>query len=328
MEVAGATPSRVAGLQGGRGGRAEAAQLRVHPSGEVTVFSGSHSHGQGHETTFAQLVAAHLGIAPDRVRVVQGDTDRVPFGRGTAASRSLVLGGTAALRAADKIIAKGKRIAAHMLEAAAADVEFAAGRFTVAGTDRHVTFDQVARAAHVLHDYPIAEVEPGLDETAFVDPPGWTFPGGCHVAEVEVDPETGAIDLLRLTAADDVGVVVNPLIVDGQIHGGLAQGAGQALLEGCVFDTAAQMLTGSLMDYCLPRAADLVQMDVRMSPTPCPSNPIGAKGCAEVGAVGLPPAIVNAVLHALEPAGVHDLTMPITSHQVWAALKQARAANA
>ena len=320
VEIAGATPSRVAGAQGARGGRAESATVRVHPGGEVTVLSGSHSHGQGHETVFAQLVAARLGIPMERVQVVQGDTALVPFGRGTAASRSLVVGGSAILRSIDKIVAKGRRISAHLLEAAEDDVAFEAAEFRVVGTDRALPFAAVARAAYTLHDYPIEALEPGLDETSFYEPPNWSFPGGCHVAEVEVDPDTGVVRLIAITAVDDVGTVVNPLVVDGQIHGGLAQGIGQALLEGVAYDQSGQPLAGSLQDYAVPRAADLPSFVVEMSPTFCTSNPLGAKGCAEVGSVGIPPALVNAVLDALKPLRVRDLNMPLTPQRVWTAI--------
>ncbi|SHK41831.1 carbon-monoxide dehydrogenase large subunit [Roseomonas rosea] len=322
VEIAGATPSRVAGQQGARGGRAESAQLRVHPGGDVTVFSGAHSHGQGHETVFAQIVSERLGVPIDRVQVVQGDTAQVPFGRGTAASRSLVVGGSAILRAVEKVVTKGRQIAAHLMEASEADLVLQDGHFAVAGTDRVISFQEVARAAYTLHDYPTG-LEPGLDETAFYEPENWTFPGGCHIAEVEIDPEVGEVGLVAVTAADDVGNVINPLIVDGQIHGGLAQGMGQALLEELPYDGTGQPLAASLQDYCLPRAGDLPSYTVVMCPTPSPGNAFGAKGCAEVGSVGLPPAIINAVLDALGPLGVTDIDMPVTPQKVWKAIKTA-----
>jgi carbon-monoxide dehydrogenase large subunit len=327
VEIAGGTPSKLLGELGGRGGRAEAAQVRVHPSGTVTVFSGSHSHGQGHETSFAQIVSDRLGVPFDHVKIVQGDTDQVPFGRGTAASRSLVIGGSAIVRAVDKIIAKGKQIAAHMLEAAEADLVFEAegsGRFRVAGTDRGLSFAAVAKAAYTLHDFPIDRIEPGLDETAFYDPANWTFPGGCHACELEIDPETGATELVRVVAVDDLGTIVNPMIVEGQIHGGLAQGIGQALLEGCVHDASGQLVTGSFMDYAMPRADDLPRFDVLTHNTPCEHNPLKAKGCAEVGSVGVPPAIVNAALDALAELGVSDIDMPATPETIWRAIDRAR----
>ncbi|MCR0983838.1 xanthine dehydrogenase family protein molybdopterin-binding subunit [Roseomonas populi] len=324
VEIAGGTPSRVVGQLGGRGGRSESAQVRVHPSGAVTVFSGAHSHGQGHETTFAQIVADRLGVPYERVRIVQGDTDQVPFGRGTAASRSLVVGGSAIIKAVEKIVAKGKRIAAHRLEASADDIVFEDGIFRVDGTDRGVSFTDVARAAYTPHDYPIDEIEPGLDETAFYDPKNWTYPGGCHVCELEVDPETGEVTLEKVVAVDDLGEIINPMIVHGQIHGGLAQGAGQALLEGCGFDEAGQMLTASFQDYAMPRAHNMPSFTVLTHGTPCEHNPLKAKGCAEVGSVGLPPAVVNALLDALGEVGVRDIAMPATPLRVWQAIQSAR----
>ncbi|MGA0599061.1 xanthine dehydrogenase family protein molybdopterin-binding subunit, partial [Enterovirga sp. CN4-39] len=289
VEIAGGTPSRVASRLGARSGRSESAQVRVHPGGTVTVFSGVHSHGQGHETTFAQIVCDRLGVSPDTVRIVQGDTDQVPFGRGTAASRSLVVGGSALVKALDKVVEKAKRIAAHVLEAAAADVVFEAGRFSVAGTDRSVSFREIAKAAYGGDLFPVEEIEPGLDETAYYDPQNWTYPGGCHVCELEVDPETGETAILRIVAVDDLGTIINPMIVKGQIHGGLAQGVGQALIERTVHDEAGQLLSGSFMDYALPRAGDLPAFEVLTHSTPCEHNPLKAKGCAEVGSVGLPP---------------------------------------
>lgn len=325
VEVAGGTPSRVSGAMGSRGGRAEAAQIRVHPGGDVTVFSGTHSHGQGHETTFAQIVAERLGIPLARVKIVQGDTEKVPFGRGTIASRSLVIGGSAILAGLDKIIRKGAKIAAHLLEASAADIVYENGEFRVRGTDRSKSFAGIASAAYQLHDFPIAELEPGLDETAFYDPQNWTFPGGCHVCEVEIDPETGAVRIERMVAADDLGRIINPMIVEGQIHGGLAQGIGQALFESCVHDEAGQLLTGSFMDYQMPRASDLPSFTVLTHGTDCAHNPLKAKGCAEVGSVGSPPAIVNAVIDALRGAGVTSVDMPATPAAIWRALQAAKA---
>jgi aerobic carbon-monoxide dehydrogenase large subunit len=324
VEIAGGTPSKLIGQLGGRGGRAESAHVRVHPTGTVTVFSGSHSHGQSHETTFAQIVAARLGIPVEHVRVVQGDTDQVPFGRGTAASRSLVIGGSAILKALGKVIDKGRRIAAHRLEIPLSDVEFEAGEFRVAGTDRTIHFREVARAAYTLHDFPIETLEPGLDETAFYDPLNWTFPSGCHICEVEIDPTTGTVRLERVIAVDDVGEVINPMVVHGQIHGGLAQGLGQALMECCVHDEQGQLLTGSFMDYAMPRASDLPLFEVYLLGTRCDHNPLGAKGCAEVGSVGVPPAVVNAILDALAPLGVTHIDMPASPLRVWEAIQKAR----
>src|SRR5690625_2014680 len=322
VEIAGGPPSREQGRLGSRGGRAESAQLRVHPSGSITVYSGSHSHGQSHETTFAQLVAARFGLPLDMIKIVQGDTDKVSYGRGTAASRSLVLGGSAIVKAMDKIEAKARKIAAHLLKTDVANIEVTPGLFHIKGdTTKSVDFLTIARSAYTLHDYPIDNVEPGLDVTAFYDPVNWTYPCGCHICEVEVDPETGKVKLVRVVAVDDVGNVINPMVVHGQLHGGLAQGIGQALLEECIYDDSGQLLTGSFQDYAMPRADDLVDFDVFIESTPCEHNPLKAKGCAEVGSVGVPPAIINAVLDALSEYGVDDIDMPATPLRVWSAIR-------
>lgn len=325
VEIAGGTPSKTAGKLGARAGRAESAKIRVHPSGDITVFSGAHSHGQSHETTFAQIVSDRLGVSFDRIKIVQGDTDQVPYGRGTAASRSLVVGGSAIIKAVEKILVKARKIAAHLLEASEADISFEpAIGYRVSGTDRFLSFAQIARAAYTLHDYPIDEVEPGLEETAFYDPINWTFPGGCHVCELEIDPDTGVIDLIRVIAVDDLGAVINPMVVEGQIHGGLAQGIGQAMYEACVHDDAGQLLTGSFQDYCMPRSDNLPNFEVMAHGTPCEHNPLKAKGCAEVGSVGIPPAIINAVIDALSALGVTTIDMPATPERVWRAIRAAR----
>ena len=325
IEACGLAPSNIAGALGARAGLFEAGEVRVHPTGSVTVFTGSHSHGQGHETTFAQVVAARLGVPVDNVDVVHGDTGRVPFGMGTYGSRSLSVGGTAIVKALDKIIAKGKKIAAHLLEAAESDIEFHDGKFTVAGTDRSKTFGEVALTAYVPHNYPLDKLEPGLNETAFYDPTNFTYPAGTHICEVEVDPETGVVQVVAFTASDDFGNIINPMIVEGQVHGGVAQGIGQALLEHCVYDTSSgQLLTGSMMDYALPRADDMPAFQVDTKVTPCTHNPLGAKGCGEAGAIGSPAALMNAVLDALAPVGVTHLDMPASPHRVWKAIRQAR----
>ncbi|MCC7274817.1 MAG: xanthine dehydrogenase family protein [Alphaproteobacteria bacterium] len=325
VEIAGARPTRVTRAQGSRGGRSESALVRVHPSGAVSVFTPMQSNGQGHETTFAQLVADRLGVPMDMVEIVEGDTDRVPFGRGSAASRSLVVGGSAIAKAVDRIAEKARRIAAHMLGCRLEDVILADGRCTDRTGGRSATFAQVARAAHDAVAFPVEEIEPGLEATAFYEPVDWSYPCGCHACEVEVDVETGVVRLLRVIAVDDVGNVINPMIVHGQIHGGLAQGIGQALLEHCRYDPeTGQNVTSSLMDYALPRADDLPSFDVHLSPTVCLNNPLGAKGCAEVGSVGVPPAVVNAVLDALAPLGVEHLEMPLTPERVWRAIADAR----
>ena len=325
IEACGLAPSNIAGALGARAGLFEVGQVRVNPTGGVTVFTGSHSHGQGHETTFSQIVASRLGIPIESVEIVHGDTGRVPFGMGTYGSRSLAVGGTAIVKALDKVIAKGRKIAAHLLEAAEADIEFGDGKFTVAGTDRSKTFGEIALTAYVPHNYPLDKLEPGLDETAFYDPTNFTFPAGTHICEVEVDPDTGVVQVVNFSACDDFGNIVNPMIVEGQVHGGLAQGIGQALLEQCVYDRdTGQLLTGSYMDYAMPRADDLPSFKVATKVTPCTHNPLGAKGCGEAGAIGAPAALMNAVHDALSAAGVTYIDMPATPHRVWSALKSAR----
>ena len=324
IEACGIAPSALVGALGAGAGLYEAATVRVHPTGSVTVFTGTHSHGQGHETTFAQLVNERLGIPIENIDVVHGDTDRIPFGMGTYGSRSAAVGGSAIYKAIDKIVEKGKKIAAHLLEASVADIEFADGKYRVAGTDREKSFGEIAFTAYVPHNYPIDTVEPGLEDSAFYDPKNFTFPGGCHLVEVEVDPETGAVEVVDVAIADDVGVIINPMIVDGQAHGGLAQGIGQALLEECVYDADGQLLSGSYMSYTMPRAADLPSFKVGNHVTACTHNPIGIKGVGEVGAIGVPPAVINAVLDALAPLGVTDLDMPATPEKVWRAIQSAQ----
>ncbi|MFB3087260.1 MAG: xanthine dehydrogenase family protein molybdopterin-binding subunit, partial [Acidiferrobacterales bacterium] len=321
IEVCGLAPSNVAGIIGARAGLFEAAEVRMHPSGSVTVFTGSHSHGQGHETAFAQIVADKLGVPIENVDVVHGDTDRVPFGMGTYGSRSLAVGGSAIAKAIDKIVEKAKKIAAHTLEAAEADIQFDAGTFKVAGTDKSVGIGDIALSAYVPHNYPLDKLEPGLDESAFYDPANFTFPAGCHICEVEVDPETGVIQIVNWTAVDDFGKVVNPMIVEGQVHGGIAHGVGQALLEQCVYDEeTGQLLTGSFTDYCMPRADNFPDFQVGLQETPCPHNPLGVKGCGEAGAIAAPAALINAVTDAL---GVDHIDMPATSEKVWRAIRAA-----
>jgi carbon-monoxide dehydrogenase large subunit len=320
IEACGIAPSNIAGALGARAGLYETAEVRVHPTGTVTIFTGSHSHGQGHETTFAQLVAEGLGIPIESVEVVHGDTAKIPFGMGTYGSRSLAVGGSAIVKAMDKVVKKGKKIAAHLLEAAEADIEFKDGKFTVAGTDKSKAFGEISLAAYVPHNYPLEELEPGLDETAFYDPKNFTFPAGCHICEVEVDPDTGVTRIINFTAVDDVGRVINPMIVEGQVQGGVAQGIGQALLERCVYDASGQLLSGSMMDYTMPRADDLPPISVATHTTLCTHNPLGVKGCGEVGAIGSPPAVINAVIDALKSYGVTDITMPATPQRVWQAI--------
>jgi carbon-monoxide dehydrogenase large subunit len=321
IEACGIAPSAVAGSLGARAGLYEVANIRVHPTGSVTVFTGSHSHGQGHETTFAQLVSAQLGVPMDQVDVVHGDTAKIPFGMGTYGSRSLAVGGSAMVKAMDKVIAKGKKIAAHLMEASVDDIEFKDGKFSVTGTDKVKTLTDISLAAYVPHNYPIEELEPGLDETAFYDPKNFTFPAGCHIAEVEIDRDTGVVEVVNFVAVDDVGRVINPMIVEGQVQGGVAQGIGQALLEHAVYDKSGQLLSGSMMDYTMPRADDLPNIKVATEVTLCTHNPLGVKGCGEVGAIGSPPAIINAVIDALKGYGVRHLDMPATPQKLWSIIQ-------
>jgi carbon-monoxide dehydrogenase large subunit len=323
IEACGIAPSAVVGSLGARAGLFEAAAVRVHPTGSVTVLTGSHSHGQGHETTFAQLVADGLGIPMESIEIVHGDTNKIPYGMGTYGSRSLAVGGTAIIKAMDKIIAKGKKIAAHLLEAAEADIEFKDGNFSVAGTDRSKSFGEIALTAYVPHNFPHEELEPGLDETAFYDPKNFTFPSGAYVAEVEIDPDTGTLEICSFNASDDFGRIINPMIVAGQVHGGLAQGIGQALLENCVYDNATgQLLTASYNDYAMPRADDLPSFALSTHATLCTHNPLGVKGCGEAGAIGAPAAISNAIVDALKPMGVRHVEMPATPEKLWRAIHQ------
>lgn len=317
IEACGIAPSAVVGALGARAGLYEVGQVRVQPTGKVSVFTGAHSHGQGHETTFAQVVADRLGIPLDDVEIIHGDSDSVAFGMGTYGSRSLAVGGSAIVKSLDKIIEKGAKIAAHKLEASEEDLEFAEGKWTVKGTDKSIAFGDVALTAYVPHDYPEG-VEPGMDFSSFYDPANFTYPYGAHVAIVEVDKDTGHTKLKRFIAVDDVGNVINPMIVDGQIHGGLAQGIGQALFEGAMYDEDAQLINGSYMDYTMPRADDLPSFEIDRTVTPCPHNPLGVKGAGEAGCIGSTPAVVNAVMDALRPFGIKkDLEMPLTPERVW-----------
>ncbi|MBM3384142.1 MAG: xanthine dehydrogenase family protein molybdopterin-binding subunit [Betaproteobacteria bacterium] len=319
IEACGIAPSAVAGSLGARAGLFEAGEVRVHPTGSVTVFTGSHSHGQGHETTFAQVVADRLGMPIENVDIVHGDTSKILFGMGTYGSRSIAVGGTAIVKALDKIVAKGKKIAAHLMEAAEADIEFDRGVYRVKGTDKKKLFGEVAFAAYVPHNYPHDKLEPGLNENAFYDPSNFTFPAGTYVCEVEVDPETGKVAIDKFTAVDDFGKIINPMIVEGQVHGGLTQGIGQALTEGARYSDEGQLMTGSFMDYCLPRADDVPSYQVDTRETPCTHNPLGVKGCGEAGAIGAPAALINAITDAL---GVKDIPMPATPQVVWNALRK------
>ena len=329
IEACGIAPSSLVGALGARAGLYEAATIRVNPTGSVTVLTGSHSHGQGHETTFAQVVSDALGIPYDQVEIVHGDTAKVPFGMGTYGSRSLAVGGSAIVKAMDKIIDKGKKIAAHLLEASESDIVFEDGQYKVAGTDKAKAFAEISLAAYVPHNYPIEEIEPGLEETAFYDPKNFTFPAGSYLCEVEVDPETGKIEILGLSASDDFGNIVNPMIVEGQVHGGLVQGLGQAMLENCEYDSEGQLVAGSYMDYAMPRAGDMPSFNVdTRDGTPCTHNPLGVKGCGEAGAIGSPPALVNAVVDALRGHGVEHIDMPLTPQKVWSVINGATAKQA
>jgi carbon-monoxide dehydrogenase large subunit len=324
IEACGIAPSAVAGSLGARAGLFEAGEVRVHPTGKVTVFTGSHSHGQGHETTFAQVVAARFGIPIEDVDIVHGDTSKILFGMGTYGSRSIAVGGTAIMKAVDKVIAKGRKIAAHLLEAAEADVEFKDGFFQIAGTDKKKAFAEIALTAYVPHNFPHDRLEPGLNENAFYDPTNFTFPAGSYICEVEVDPETGQVAIDKWIAVDDFGKIINPMIVEGQVHGGLVQGIGQALTEGCRYDKATgQLLTGTMLDYSLPRADEVPSFVVGTKETPCTHNPLGVKGCGEAGAIGAPAALMNAITDAL---GVKDMPMPASPQNVWAALRAKKAA--
>ncbi len=321
VEACGIAPSAVVGSLGARAGLYEVGTIRVHPTGSVTVFTGTHSHGQGHETTLAQLVCEQLGVPLEQIEIVHGDTAKIPFGMGTYGSRSLAVGGSAMVKAMDKIVAKGRKIAAHLMEASLEDIEFKDGKFSVAGTDKSKTLTDISLAAYVPHNYPIEELEPGLEETAFYDPKNFTYPGGCHICEVEIDPETGTVSVVNFTAVDDVGRVINPMIVEGQVQGGVAQGIGQALLENAIYDKDGQLLSGSMMDYTMPRADNLPNILVGTETTLCTHNPLGVKGCGEVGAIGSPPAVINAVVDALAEYGVRHLDMPATAQKIWSIIQ-------
>ncbi|MDE1131913.1 MAG: xanthine dehydrogenase family protein molybdopterin-binding subunit [Ascidiaceihabitans sp.] len=327
IEACGIAPSNLVGQLGARAGLYDAATVRVNATGSISVMVGAHSHGQGHETAFPQVVADMIGIDESQIDIVHGDTSKIPFGMGTYGSRSLAVCGSAMVRATEKIIAKAKKIAAHLLEASDTDIELKDGMFSVAGTDKSVAWGDVTLAAYVPHNYPLEEIEPGLEETAFYDPSNFTYPAGAYACEVEVDPDTGKVTIERFSAADDFGNVINPMIVSGQVHGGIAQGVGQALLEGCSYDEeSGQLLTGSYMDYAMPRADDLPFYSVDHScQTPCTHNPLGVKGCGEAGAIGSPPSVVNAVIDALHSGGkeVAHIDMPLTPDRVWNAINNA-----
>ncbi|MQB45257.1 xanthine dehydrogenase family protein molybdopterin-binding subunit [Rhizobium sp. ICMP 5592] len=317
IEACGLAPSQAVGALGAGVGLWESAEVRVNAVGTIEVLTGSHSHGQGHETTFAQLVADRLGVPIESVSIVHGDTDKVQMGMGTYGSRSGAVGMSAVVKALDKVEAKAKKIAAHLMEADESDIVIGDGNVKVAGTDKSLPWFQVALSAYTAHNLP-AGMEPGLKETAFYDPANFTFPAGCYICEVEVDPETGRTEIIQFVAADDFGNIINPMIVEGQVHGGIAQGIGQALLEGVHYDENGQLLTASFMDYTMPRADDLPSFNISHQCTPSPSNPLGLKGCGEAGAIGSPPAVINAITDAI---GNNALTMPATPLKVWEAAR-------
>ncbi|MDA2926828.1 xanthine dehydrogenase family protein molybdopterin-binding subunit [Acidobacteria bacterium AH-259-G07] len=322
IEACGLAPSAVVGSLGAQAGQWESGEVRVHPTGTVTVYTGSSAHGQGHHTTFAQIVADRLGIDADNVEVIHGDTDQVPFGWGTYGSRSAAVGGSAIAVSADKVIEKGRQIAAHLLEASEEDVVFEEGKFFVRGApDKSQTLNDIALQAHLAHNLPPG-VEPGLSATSFYDPANFTFPFGTHIAVLEVDPETGEVKLLRYVAVDDVGNVINPMIVDGQIHGGIAHGIAQALWEEAIYDGNGQLLTGELLDYAVPKPHMLVSFELDRTVTPCPHNPLGVKGVGETGTIASPAAVVNAVVDALKSYGIKHLDMPLTPEKIWRAIHQ------
>jgi len=324
IEACGIAPSAAVGSLGAGVGLWESAEVRVNPVGTIEVLTGSHSHGQGHETTFTQIVAERFGLPTENIQIVHGDTDKVQFGMGTYGSRSGAVGMSAIVKAMDKVEAKVKKIGAHVLEASEDDIIIEDGAVKVKGTDKQMLWHEVGLAAYTAHNIPEG-MEPGLKETSFYDPSNFTFPAGCYICEVEVDPETGTTQIVQFVASDDFGTIINPMIVEGQVHGGIAQGIGQALLEGVVYDDSGQLLSASYMDYAMPRAHDLPNYSVHHQSTTCPGNPLGMKGCGEAGAIGSPPAVINAITDAI---GNNDLSMPATPAKVWAAIQVAGAKQA
>ena len=325
IEACGIAPSQAVGSLGAGVGLWESAEVRVNPTGSVEVLTGSHAHGQGHETTFAQLVSERLGIPIENISIVHGDTDKVQFGMGTYGSRSGAVGMSAIVKALDKVEAKAKKVATHLLEAAEGDIEFKDGKFTVKGTDKSAAWGDVSLHAYIAHKFSGQELEPGLKEGAFYDPTNFTFPAGCHICEVEIDPDTGQTEIVNFTAVDDFGVLINPMIVEGQVHGGIAQGVGQAMLERAVYNAEGQFVSGSFMDYSMPRAHNLPSFKVDTTVTKCPSNPLGIKGCGEAGAIAAPAAVMNAITSAI---GSEAIAMPATASAVWRAVKDAQPRHA
>ena len=323
IEACGIAPSKAVGSLGAGVGLWESCEVRVNPVGTIEILTGSHSHGQGHETTFAQVVADRLGIPTSQISVLHGDTDKVQFGMGTYGSRSGAVGMSAIVKAMEKVEAKAKKIVAHQLEASENDIVIENGEFKVTGTDKKIALPMVALAAYTGHNLPDG-MEPGLKETAFYDPTNFTFPAGTYICEVEVDPGTGKTEFINFVAADDFGRLINPMIVEGQVHGGIAQGIGQALLEHAVYDKSGQLLTASFMDYAMPRADDLPSFKLSHTTTLCPGNPLGIKGCGEAGAIGSTPAVINAITDAI---GNNHLEMPASPDRVWHAIHQQQAAE-
>ncbi len=320
IEACGIAPSAAVGSLGSGVGLWESAEVRVNPVGTIEILTGSHSHGQSHETTFAQIVAERFDLPIENVSIVHGDTDKVQFGMGTYGSRSGAVGMSAIVKAMDKVEAKVKKIAAHVLEASEDDIVIEGGQVKVAGTDKAMGWHEVGLAAYTAHNLP-PDMEPGLKEGAFYDPANFTFPAGTYICEVEVDPETGEVEIVQFTASDDFGTLINPTVVEGQVQGGITQGIGQAILEQVVYDDAGQLITGSYMDYAMPRADDVPSYGVHHTSTVCPNNPLGMKGCGEAGAIGSPPAVINAITDAI---GNNDLAMPATPQAVWKAIQAAQ----
>ena len=324
VEICGLGPSQVAGAVGFQGGLWESAIVRFHPTGKVNVMIGSSPHGQGEETTFAQIVAGEVGVDVDDVEVIHGDTDLTPMGWGTYGSRTTAVSGAAVTIATRKIKDKSMALAAHLLEAATEDIEYEGGKFFVRGSpDQHKTIQDIALMANVAWDMPEG-MDPGLEASAFYDPPNFTYPFGAHIAVVEVDPQTGHVDLQQYYAVDDCGVQINPMIVEGQVHGGVVQGVGPVLWEGAVYDDDGQLLTGSMLDYALPRADLLPEIEVMSNTTPSPHHPLGVKGIGEAGTIASTPTVYNAVMDALRPLGVSGIDMPLTPEKVWRAINESQ----
>ena len=326
VEICGAAPSAVAGTLGARAGLWESANVRIHMTGKVSVFTGSSSHGQGHETAFAQLVSSELGIPVEDIDVIHGDTSQIQMGTGSFGSRSAAVGGGAIHMSTTKIKEKAKKLAAHILEASEEDIEFEDGKLFVRGAPSEgKTIQEIALASYYYTEDIPEDMEPGLEAMSFFDPKNFTWPGGTHIAVVEIDKSTGEVTLLRYIAVDDVGNVINPLIVDGMVHGGAAQGVGQALQEEAIYDGTGQLLTGSMMDYAVPRASDMPMYELDRTVTPSPVNPMGVKGAGETATIAGSPAVINAVVDALAPYGVKHIDMPAKAEKVWRIIRDSDA---